>query len=131
MLTLVEILIGIVVIVGVARYIIKGYSAAGVLVVGGIVLLSAAVPPQLSALFRQRYRDKKENVTHEMLDVNEITTTAPAWFSAYCWRRFWNFAVALTPEMCSMNWKRHIAAWLTLLPEWTSCGLSPASLLRD
>ncbi len=32
MLTFIEILIGIVVIVGVARYIIKGYSATGVLV---------------------------------------------------------------------------------------------------
>lgn len=39
MLTLVEILIGIVVIVGVARYIIKGYSATGVLFVGGLTLL--------------------------------------------------------------------------------------------
>lgn len=34
MLTFIEILIGIVVIVGVARYIIKGYSATGVLFVG-------------------------------------------------------------------------------------------------
>lgn len=42
MLTLVEILIGIVVIVGVARYIIKGYSATGVLFVGGLVLLIAS-----------------------------------------------------------------------------------------
>ncbi len=39
MLTFVEILIGIVVIVGVARYIIKGYSATGVLFVGGLILL--------------------------------------------------------------------------------------------
>ena len=39
MLTLVEILIGVVVIVGVARYIIKGYSATGVLFVGGLALL--------------------------------------------------------------------------------------------
>ncbi|HCT7664663.1 TPA: anaerobic C4-dicarboxylate transporter DcuC [Klebsiella quasipneumoniae] len=39
MLTFIEILIGIVVIVGVARYIIKGYSATGVLFVGGLMLL--------------------------------------------------------------------------------------------
>lgn len=39
MLTFIELLIGVVVIVGVARYIIKGYSATGVLFVGGTVLL--------------------------------------------------------------------------------------------
>ena len=39
MLTFIEILIGIVVIVGVARYIIKGFSATGVLFVGGLILL--------------------------------------------------------------------------------------------
>ena len=39
MLTLIELLIGVVVIVGVARYIIKGYSATGVLFVGGLTLL--------------------------------------------------------------------------------------------
>jgi DcuC family C4-dicarboxylate transporter len=37
MLTFIELLIGVVVIVGVARYIIKGYSATGVLFVGGLV----------------------------------------------------------------------------------------------
>lgn len=39
MLTFIELLMGVVVIVGVARYIIKGYSATGVLFVGGLVLL--------------------------------------------------------------------------------------------
>ncbi|HER1288785.1 TPA: anaerobic C4-dicarboxylate transporter DcuC [Salmonella enterica subsp. enterica serovar Elomrane] len=39
MLTVIELLIGAVVIVGVARYIIKGYSATGVLFVGGLALL--------------------------------------------------------------------------------------------
>lgn len=39
MLTVIELLIGVVVIVGVARYIIKGYSATGVLFVGGLALL--------------------------------------------------------------------------------------------
>ena len=38
MLTFIELLIGVVVIVGVARYIIKGYSATGVLFVGGLLL---------------------------------------------------------------------------------------------
>ena len=42
MLTLFELLIGVVVIVGVARYIIKGYSATGVLFVGGLTLLISA-----------------------------------------------------------------------------------------
>ncbi|CCK01583.1 C4-dicarboxylate transporter DcuC (TC 2.A.61.1.1) [Cronobacter sakazakii 701] len=36
--TILELLTGAVVIVGVARYIIKGYSATGVLFVGGITL---------------------------------------------------------------------------------------------
>ncbi|XNM77758.1 hypothetical protein ACLK19_04245 [Escherichia coli] len=27
--------------------------------------------------FWQRYLDKKEHISHEMLDVSEITTTAP------------------------------------------------------
>jgi C4-dicarboxylate anaerobic carrier. len=40
MLTFLELLIGVVVIVGVARYIIKGYSATGVLFVGGLTLLN-------------------------------------------------------------------------------------------
>ncbi len=39
MLTIIELLIGVLVIVGVARYIIKGYSAIGVLFVGGLALL--------------------------------------------------------------------------------------------
>lgn len=39
MLILLELFIGIVVIAGVARYIIKGYSATGVLFVGGLLLL--------------------------------------------------------------------------------------------
>ncbi|VFS85008.1 C4-dicarboxylate transporter DcuC [Kluyvera cryocrescens] len=42
MLTFFELLIGVVVIVGVARYIIKGYSATGVLFVGGLLLLIAS-----------------------------------------------------------------------------------------
>ena len=42
MLTFIELLIGVVVIVGVARYIIKGYSATGVLFVGGLTLLSVS-----------------------------------------------------------------------------------------
>ena len=50
MLTFIELLIGVVVIVGVARYIIKGYSATGVLFVGGLVLLiiSSTRPPTKS-----------------------------------------------------------------------------------
>lgn len=39
MLTFFELAVGILVIIGVARYIIKGYSATGVLFVGGLVLL--------------------------------------------------------------------------------------------
>lgn len=43
MLTAFELLIGVLVIVGVARYIIKGYSATGVLFVGGLVLMLISV----------------------------------------------------------------------------------------
>ena len=43
MLTAFELLIGVLVIVGVARYIIKGYSATGVLFVGGLVLMLVSV----------------------------------------------------------------------------------------
>ncbi|XPE43860.1 hypothetical protein ACNKHV_04050 [Shigella flexneri] len=39
MLTFIELLIGVVVIVGVARYIIKGIPPLGVLFVGGLLLL--------------------------------------------------------------------------------------------
>lgn len=42
MLTVFELAIGLVVIIGVARYIIKGYSATGVLFVGGLALLIAS-----------------------------------------------------------------------------------------
>ncbi len=42
MLTVFELAIGLVVIVGVARYIIRGYSATGVLFVGGLALLIAS-----------------------------------------------------------------------------------------
>ena len=188
MLTLFELLIGVVVIVGVARYIIKGYSATGVLFVGGLTLLIisaimghqvlpasatstgytatdiveyikillmsrggdlgmmimmlcgfaaymthigandmvvklASKPLQyinspyllmvaayflaclmslavssatglgvllmatlfpgmgIAHFFWQRYLDKKENISHEMMDVSEITTTAPAFYA--------------------------------------------------
>ncbi|VDY65314.1 Putative cryptic C4-dicarboxylate transporter DcuD [Shimwellia blattae] len=43
MLTAFELLIGVLVIVGVARYIIKGYSATGVLFIGGLVLMLISV----------------------------------------------------------------------------------------
>ena len=53
MLTFIELLIGVVVIVGVARYIIKGYSATGVLFVGGTkcyrpARLQQATAPRIS-----------------------------------------------------------------------------------
>ncbi len=64
MLTFIELLIGVVVIVGVARYIIKGYSATGVLFVGGLLLLiisaimvqSVTVQPGFNRLQRHGYR---------------------------------------------------------------------------
>ncbi|VTP65093.1 Putative cryptic C4-dicarboxylate transporter DcuD [Leclercia adecarboxylata] len=31
--------------------------------------------------FWQRYLDKKENISHERLDVSEITTTAPSFYA--------------------------------------------------
>lgn len=60
MLTVIELLIGVVVIVGVARYIIKGYSATGVLFVGGLVLLI------ISAL-----------MGHKVLPASETSTAIP------------------------------------------------------
>lgn len=36
---MIELLIGVIVAIGVGRYIIKGYSATGVLMTGGILLL--------------------------------------------------------------------------------------------
>lgn len=64
MLTFIELLIGVVVIVGVARYIIKGYSATGVLFVGGLLLLIISAimghkvlpSSQLNRLQRHGYR---------------------------------------------------------------------------
>ncbi|EKT52985.1 anaerobic C4-dicarboxylate transporter DcuC [Providencia burhodogranariea] len=40
---MIELLIGVIVVIGVGRYIIKGYSATGVLMTGGILLLIIAV----------------------------------------------------------------------------------------
>ena len=63
MLTFIELLIGVVVIVGVARYIIKGYSATGVLFVGVIAdyqchygAQSVTVQPGFNRLQRHGYR---------------------------------------------------------------------------
>lgn len=35
----------------------------------------------IAHFFWQRYLDKKEHISHEMLDVSEITTTAPAFYA--------------------------------------------------
>ena len=35
----------------------------------------------IAHFFWQRYLDKKEHISHEMLDVNDITTTAPALYA--------------------------------------------------
>ena len=35
----------------------------------------------IAHFFWQRYLDKKENISHEMLDVAEITTTAPSFYA--------------------------------------------------
>jgi len=60
MLTFIELLIGVVVIVGVARYIIKGYSATGVLFVGDYQChygaQSVTVQPGFNRLQRHGYR---------------------------------------------------------------------------
>jgi DcuC family C4-dicarboxylate transporter len=41
------------------------------------ISIVAIISMAIAHFFWQRYLDKKENVAHEMLDVNEITTTAP------------------------------------------------------
>ncbi|NIY47426.1 anaerobic C4-dicarboxylate transporter DcuC [Cedecea colo] len=66
MLTLLELLIGVVVIVGVARYIIRGYSATGVLFVGGLLLLI------VSALMgHQVLPDSAESTGYNATDIVE------------------------------------------------------------
>src|SRR5690606_12370461 len=45
------------------------------------ISIAAIIGMAIAHYFWQRYLDKKENVSHEMLDVNEITTTAPAYYA--------------------------------------------------
>lgn len=45
------------------------------------ISITAILGMGVAHFFWQRYLDKKENVSHEMMDVSEITTTAPAFYS--------------------------------------------------
>lgn len=45
------------------------------------ISIAAIIGMAIAHFFWQRYLDKKENISHEMLDVNEITTTAPAFYA--------------------------------------------------
>ncbi|VFS85003.1 Putative cryptic C4-dicarboxylate transporter DcuD [Kluyvera cryocrescens] len=45
------------------------------------ISIIAIIAMAIAHFFWQRYLDKKENISHEMLDVNEITTTAPSFYA--------------------------------------------------
>ncbi|EIC0919237.1 anaerobic C4-dicarboxylate transporter DcuC, partial [Salmonella enterica subsp. enterica serovar Infantis] len=45
------------------------------------ISIAAIIGMAIAHFFWQRYLDKKENISHEMLDVAEITTTAPAFYA--------------------------------------------------
>ena len=45
------------------------------------ISIVAIVGMGIAHFFWQRYLDKKENINHEMMDVSEITTTAPAFYA--------------------------------------------------
>ncbi len=45
------------------------------------ISIAAIIGMAIAHFFWQRYLDKKEHISHEMLDVNEITTTAPAFYA--------------------------------------------------
>lgn len=45
------------------------------------ISIAAIICMGIAHFFWQRYLDKKENVSHEMLDVNEITTHAPPFYA--------------------------------------------------
>jgi len=44
------------------------------------ISIAAIIGMAIAHFFWQRYLDKKEHISHEMLDVSEITTTAPCRF---------------------------------------------------
>ncbi|MGP4882877.1 anaerobic C4-dicarboxylate transporter DcuC, partial [Klebsiella pneumoniae] len=45
------------------------------------ISIAAIICMAIAHFFWQRYLDKKEHISHEMLDVNDITTTAPALYA--------------------------------------------------
>lgn len=45
------------------------------------ISIAAIICMAIAHFFWQRYLDKKENVSHEMLDVNEIKTNAPSFYA--------------------------------------------------
>jgi DcuC family C4-dicarboxylate transporter len=110
------------------------------------ISIVAIISMAIAHFFWQRYLDKKENVAHEMLDVNE-NHHRPAFYAILPFTPIigvlifdgkWGpelhiitilvlcmllaavleFCAALTPKMSSAAWKRRIAAWLTRLPAW-------------
>ncbi len=111
------------------------------------ISIVAIISMAIAHFFWQRYLDKKENVAHEMLDVNEITTTAPSFYAILPFTPIigvlifdgkWGpelhiitilvlcmllaavleFCRGFNTKMCLMGWKRHIAGWPTPLPVW-------------
>lgn len=104
------------------------------------ISITAILGMGVAHFFWQRYLDKKENVSHEMMDVSEITTTAPAFYSILPFTPIigvlifdgkWgpqlhiitipvicmllaaipNSFVVLTPRKCSRVWKLPSAVW--------------------
>ncbi len=45
------------------------------------ISIAAIIFMAIAHYFWQRYLDKKENITAEMLDVKDITTTAPSFYA--------------------------------------------------
>ncbi len=45
------------------------------------ISIAAIIGMAIAHFFWQRYLDKKEHISHEVLDVSEITTTAPAFYA--------------------------------------------------
>ena len=45
------------------------------------ISIAAIIGMAIATSSGKRYLDKKEHISHEMLDVSEITTTAPAFYA--------------------------------------------------
>ncbi len=109
------------------------------------ISIAAIICMAIAHFFWQRYLDKKEHISHEMLDVNDITTTAPALYAilpftpiigvlifdgkwgrsctlspsslaACCWRRSSSSCAVSTPKTSLAGWKSPTVEWPTPSP---------------